>query len=92
MTISTDRDKVRLLIGDTDTNAQLFQDDELAWFLSEVSDDIYKAGALAAESAAGKFARAYDFETDGQSFKRGQMFKFWTDLAARLRSRARAIP
>lgn len=29
MTISSDLDKVRLEIGDTDTNAELFQDDEI---------------------------------------------------------------
>lgn len=88
MTIATTRDEVRLLIGDIDSSAQLFQDDEIAWFLAEESDDVYLAAALACDSLARRYARAYDFSTDGQSFSRGQMSEQYRILAKELRNRA----
>jgi hypothetical protein len=88
LAITTVRDEVRLLIGDTDADAPLFQDDELDWFLSERSDNSYLAAADACEAAARKFARAFDFTTDGQSFSRSQMSKAYRDLAKDLRLRA----
>jgi hypothetical protein len=88
MAITTDRDAVRLLIGDTDTDDELFQDDEIAFFLAERADDVYLAAADACDAAARKFARAYDFTTDGQSFHRSQMSKAYLALAKDLRLRA----
>ena len=91
MTVTSTRDKLRLLIGDTDSTAPLFQDDELDYFLSVRSDSLLLSAADACEAAAVRFARAYDFETDGQSFKRSQMAKAFKDLAKDLRSRAGGI-
>lgn len=91
MAITTAIDKVRLLIGDTDENAILFEDDEITWFLSERGNDVYLAAADACESAARKFARAFDFETDGQRFQRSQMSKMFRDLAKDLRGRTAGV-
>lgn len=84
MAITATRDKLRLELGDTDTNNELFQDDELDYFLTEEADNILAACLRACYAAARKFARAYDFQTDGQAFKRSQMQKAYADLAAKL--------
>ena len=90
MAISSTRDKLRLTIGDNDTDAELFQDDELDWFLSEEADSIPNAALRAAYAAMAKFARAYDFETDGQRFWRGQQYGYWADFAKRLETQGRS--
>lgn len=89
MPITTDIEKVRLTIGDTDST--LFTDDEIQYFLNLEGGNILKASAAACDAAATKFARAYDFATDGQSFKRSTMWKAFKDLAASLRARASGL-
>lgn len=84
MAITTTRDKLRLELGDNDSNAVLFADDELDYFLAQESDDILAACLRACYAAARKFARAYDFETDGQRFQRSQMQKAYAALAEQL--------
>lgn len=53
----SDRDKVRFLIGDTDTTDQLVSDEEIAWQLDVVADSIYQAAHDLCVSLAAKFAR-----------------------------------
>lgn len=90
--ITTTRDKIRLELGDTDPDAVLFYDEELdVWLNARGAASYLLAAADAADAAARKFARAYDFQTDGQSFKRSQMSKAFKDLAVELRSRAGGI-
>lgn len=84
MAISTARDKVRLTIGDNDSTDPLLQDDEIDYFLAAQSDDIQLAAASAAEAIAAKFARGYNFATDGQSFNRSERVKHYMGLAAML--------
>ena len=91
MTITATRDKLRLLIGDTDSTQVLFQDDELDYFLSERTDVVLLAAADACDALATRFARDYDFETDSQSFKRSQQSKAYREMAASLRARASGI-
>lgn len=54
---SSNRDAVRFLVGDTDTTDQLVTDEEIAWLLSENSDDVYTAAADSARAIAASFAR-----------------------------------
>lgn len=91
MAITATRDKLRLTIGDTDTDNPLFQDDELDWFLSEESDDIASAALRACYAAMARFARAYDMETDGQRFARSQMHKAFSELAVRLEAQGATL-
>lgn len=88
MTVDTNLEKLRLTIGDTDVgdsgNNAIFKDAELNWFLSAEADSIPNAALRAAYAAQAKFARAYDFETDGQRFNRSQMSKAFADLAKSL--------
>ena len=90
--ITTARDKIRLELGDTDSSAVLFYDDEIDVWLDTLGAASYLlAAADAADAAARKFARAFDFETDGQRFDRSQMSKMFRDLAKDLRTRAGGI-
>ncbi len=56
---SSDKDAVRFLIGDTDTNNQLLQDEEINYLLT-TQGSVYAAAAEAAMSIAAKFARLAD--------------------------------
>jgi hypothetical protein len=91
MAISTDRDRVRLLIGDTDTNDQLFQDDEIAYFLELANNVILSAAAKACDAAAAKYSRAIKFQTDDQMFdplaRAGEM----RAMAAQFRAQASGV-
>lgn len=89
--ITADRDKVRLELGDTDPDKVLWYDEEYDVWLANRGSSVLLAAADAAEAAARRFARAFDFETDGQSFKRSQQSKMYADLAKSLRSRASSV-
>lgn len=89
--ITTTRDKIRLELGDTDPDAVLFYDEEYDVWIGVRGTSYLLAAADAADAAARKFARAYDFATDGQSFKRSQMSRAFKDLAVELRNRAGGI-
>jgi len=91
MTITSTLDKLRLTIGDTDSTAPLFQDDELNYFLDTRSDNILLAAADACDAAAARFARAYDFSVDGQSFSRSSMVAAYRGMAAEFRNRANGL-
>ena len=58
---SSDRDKVRFLIGDTDTNNQLLQDAEITFLLNQWNSDAYVAAAHACDALAAKFSAKSDY-------------------------------
>lgn len=89
--LTTPLAQVRVEIGDTDSTAALFQDEELNYFLGKRADNVLLAAADACESLARRFARAFDFETDNQSFKRSQQSKQYAAMAADLRARAGGV-
>lgn len=86
MTITTDRDMFRLELGDTETTDALFSDEECDYFLTTYGD-VLVAAAYACEALARRFASAFDFSEDGQSFSRSQMSKQFAQLAVTLRRR-----
>lgn len=57
---TSDRDKVRFLIQDTDSNSPHLTDEEIAWLLSEWADP-YDAAANAADVIAGSYAHKADY-------------------------------
>ncbi len=89
--ITTARDKVRLEIGDTDSTAVLYYDEEIDVYLAARSNAVLMTAADLCDAAATKFARAYNFETDGQKYARGQMVKAFQDRARELRRRAEGV-
>tara|TARA_A100001515_G_scaffold67655_3_gene53806 strand:- start:1513 stop:1956 length:444 start_codon:yes stop_codon:yes gene_type:complete len=82
---SSDRDKVRFLVFDTDTNDQLLSNEELDWLLSQNSN-IYMAAATAAEAIAAKFAKDISRSVVGISATPGGRADFYLELAERLRA------
>ena len=85
---SADRDRVRLEIGDTDSDRALFQDAELDDFLSQEGDSVLKASARAGETLAVRFARDFSFSTEGSSFQKGNITQMYMNQAKRLRRKA----
>ena len=85
---TADRDRVRLEIGDTDSDRALFQDAEIDDFLEQEGDDSLKAAARACETLAVRFARDFTFSADGASFQKGNVTQMYANQAKRLRRRA----
>ena len=56
---------VRLLVGDTETIDQQVQDEEVAFALSENSNNIYYSGSWIAKVIASKYSRKVNTELDG---------------------------
>lgn len=54
------RDKVRFLIGDTDTANQLITDEEIAFLLAEWNNDGYVSAARGCDALAARFAAKSD--------------------------------
>jgi hypothetical protein len=75
---------VRLLVGDTDTTDQQVSDEEIAFALSQTSDDIYNAGALMCRTIAGKYSRLVDTSIESVSSSYSQRAKQYSELAVRL--------
>ncbi len=84
---TSDRNRVRLEIQDTDNQRWLFADVELDDFLAQ-DGSVLLAAAHAAETMAARMAREYDFSADGASFSRSQQTKAWLMMAVQLRRRA----
>ena len=80
----SDRDKVRFLVFDTDTNEQLLSDEEIAWLLTEQTN-VYLAAANAAEAIAAKFAKDITRSAVGLSATVGNRAQFYLNLANKLR-------
>lgn len=78
------RDAVRLLLKDTNTSSQLYQDEELAFFLTENGNNVWRAAADAAE---GLSAREAESKSVGDLSISG-FGKTWGALAKSYRMRA----
>lgn len=81
---ATRRDAVRLLVGDTDTTDQQTSDEEIAFALSQGSDDVYIAGAVICRALSGKFARLVDTSIESVSSSYSQRATQYAELAVRL--------
>ena len=99
MTLS-DRDQVRLMIGDTDATDPLLFDDEVDQHLetrsvTENGTTTYNVVAAAADAAgaiAAKYAREFNFQEDDQRFDRAQRVGHYQALEKTLRHRAGGQP
>lgn len=80
-------ERVRVKIGDTNTDARLLTDNEIGLYLDAWPDNIEMAAAECAEAIAAKFARDYNFSTDGQVFNRRERVAHYSALASTLRKR-----
>ena len=57
---------VRLLVGDTDTNDQQVQDEEITFALTQTNNNSYYAAGWIARAISGKYSRQVTVELDNQ--------------------------
>lgn len=81
------KDAVRFLVGDTDQDDGLVDDEEINYLLGEFGD-VYETAGSVAETLAAKFAREVTHSGDGLSYSGDQLFKHYSDLSSRLRKLA----
>ena len=85
-------DAVRFLLGDTDKDSFLFHDEELAWALTQDSNEWF-AAAMVAETAAASYATKPSSKSIGEtSITYGEASGRFHELASRLRTTARMVP
>lgn len=97
----SNRDRVRLHIGDTDSSDPILTDDEVDDFLAQryvvdatTGGTTYNVVAAAADCAgaiAAKYARDFNFAEDGQRFDRAQRVGHYMSLERSLRARQGGI-
>jgi hypothetical protein len=83
---TSEKDQVRLLIGDTDTNDQLLSDEAIAFYLSQRGDSVNLAAADACDSIAAKYARQVDTKNGQLSVSASQRAEAYRKLGADLRA------
>jgi hypothetical protein len=81
------RDLIRLLIGDTDTNHQLLTDEELDFFILQQTN-YYMAAAMAAETLVAKFAPSTDESLGDWHGAYQQRYDHFVALSKELRRKA----
>lgn len=83
------KDEVRFLVGDTDTNAKLVQDEEIEFVLKQYPAASGKPAWLAAahvcDAIAGKFARKINQSVGPLSASNEQQYEHYVALAQQLR-------
>ena len=84
--------RVRFLTGDTDTNAQLLQDAEVTFAISQEAND-WGAAARCCEAISRNFLRKADVRIGrgGTTLTYSTAAKQYADMAKELRSRANAM-
>ena len=88
---NSERDAVRLLVGDTNTNDQLVTDEEVQYALSQ-SRTVPGAAAFTCRAIAAIFARDVDLDMSGASYSESQRVEHYRDLADRLDRMAMTSP
>lgn len=85
--LSTDLDKVRFLIGDTDSADQLLQDETINGVLA-IQAQVGYAAAVCADMIAAKYARQVNTSNSRLSVSAAERYQHFKDLAKDLRKRA----
>lgn len=85
---TTDRDRIRRLIGDVDSTNPLFSDEELGWFVT-LEGSYLRAAAAACEALAAAGSGESDFTIGGKIAQRAsQAPVMWAKRAREFRIRA----
>jgi len=90
--ITTDRGKVRLLIGDTNAADYQFEDDEIDAFLTMASGSLLLAASYALESWAASLTDEYDAEKIGDYSYTNKKAANKTALAKKYREEDASTP
>jgi hypothetical protein len=76
---------VRFLVGDTDTNDQKVQNEEITFSLSQTNDDVNSSASYVARTLASKYASKVTIEVDGQLTARySDLYNHYKALADKL--------
>jgi len=86
-TLSTDRDKVRFLVGDTDTNRQLLSNSEIDFLVTE-NPDYRQAAVNSCDAIIAKLSRDVDRNGPGMNATRSQQIQHYKDLKIELKKKA----
>lgn len=86
---SADINNVRFLIGDTDSTDYAITNDNIAFALSQASDDLYLAASICCRALAAKYANLVDTKFESVSSNYSQLQNNYTKLAARLESQSK---
>jgi len=76
--------QVRFLIGDTDTNDQLLQDEEINFQISQIGS-VNGAAVACCENIASKFARQADYSLGPYAIKASQKAMRYLELCDKLK-------
>jgi len=79
----TDRNKVRFLIGDTDTTDQLVQDEEVDFAITENGTNLFAAAAMLCRAIAAKFSRESDTKVESISVAASQKSERYEKMAVK---------
>lgn len=91
---ASEKDAVRFLIQDTNTNEQLVSDEEIQYVIDrwlKLQGTLEYCAAVVAEAIAARYAREASFSGDGTSINLGQVAQQFRDLAVSLRSQHHAL-
>lgn len=86
--LSTNRDKIRLLVGDTNNDSLMLEDEEIEFLLTNNSDALYLTAADACEIIAAKFARDVNYRFSTLWQDAGDAYDHYMNLAERYRKTA----
>jgi hypothetical protein len=85
---ASDKDTVRFLIQDTNSDEPFLQDEEIAWLITKWKDvygTMEMVAAMAADTIAARYAREASISADGVNVGLGQVAQQFRDLAVSLR-------
>lgn len=85
--LSTDRDKVRSLVGDVETT-EILPDDTYDALLSEFSDNVYLTAAEICDRIIARKAKDIDHSAANYGVQVSQIFEHYSRLAKMLRRKA----
>ncbi len=84
--LPTKKDEVRLIIGDTDSNDQLLQDEEINYFLEQSQNSVTLASIRAVTAIIAKLTRRVDKAVGEAKISLSQQIKHYQSLLSQLRS------
>jgi len=85
--LSSTKDEVRYLVGDTDRDDQLVQDEEIAYALS-VEGSTLRAAVRVARSIAARYARIVEKQVGDLKIKSGEKYKNYLEIMKSLENEA----
>ena len=86
--LGSNKDKVRFLIADTNSNKQVMDDEAINEFLSMAGGDVFTAAANCADGLASRYAGSANIRIDGFQVNRLATVQHYKELAIRLRAQA----